>query len=253
VYFHDAQRIYKIGADGTPTVFAHSAAPITAQACGPDGRLYAATADGKILALGAGGKAAAVAVGVHAHGLFVSSDGRLYAAEPGAHDELPSRLWLITPGGAKTLADTGLRHATGIVMTPDHALLFAAEGDTHWIDSYVVRPDGLLQDKQRFSWLHSAEGGDGTGDGSGATAMAEDAQGNLYVATRMGVQICDRNGRVEGILTLPDGPVTSLAFGGKAFDTLYVVCGGRLYARRLAVHGVPGCAAPISLPPFNGA
>lgn len=255
VYFHDAatRTVYKIGADGVLGVFAHSAAPITAEACSPDGKLYAATGDGKILVLNSGGKVTTVAEGVHARGLFVSSDGRLYATEPGAHEELPSRIWLVKLGGTRTLLDTGLRHATGLVMTPDHALLFAAEGNTHWVYSYVVQPSGLLSAKQRFYWLHTAEGTDGMGDDSGATDMAEDAQGDLFVATRMGVQICDRNGRVEGILTLPGGPVTSLSFGGKSFDTLYVVCGGRLYARRLAVRGLAGGAAPIPLPPFGGA
>lgn len=256
VYFNDAaaRTVFKIGADGVPGVFAHSAAPITAEACGPDGRLFVATSDGKIAAFKGGGKAATVvAVGLHARGLFVSSDDRLYATEPGAHEELPSKIWLIKPGGAKTLVDTGLHHATGLTLTPDHALLFAVEGRTHWIYSYVVQPDGLLRDKQRFYWLHSAEGAEGAGDDSSASDMAEDAQGDLFVATRMGVQICDRNGRVEGILTLPGGPVTSLAFGGKSFDTLYIVCGGRLYARRLAVHGVPGGSAPTPLPSFGGA
>ena len=253
VYFHDAATgtVFKIGADGVPGIFAHCAAPITAEACGADGRLYTATADGRILVLGPGSKARVFATGVHARGLFAAGDGRLYAAEPGAHEELPSRVWLLKPGGVKTRVDAGLRHATGLVMTPDHALLFAAEGSTHWVYSYVVQPDGLLRDKQRFYWLHTAEGADGTGDDSGASDMAEDAQGDLFVATRMGVQICDRNGRVEGILALPGGPVTSLAFGGKSLDTLYVVCGGRLYARRLAIHGVAGAAAPTPLPPFG--
>lgn len=255
VYFNDAvtRTLYKIGAGGPPTVFAHSAAPITAAACGPEGRLYVATSDGKILALNLEGKATLVAAGLHARGLIVCHDGRLYATEPGAHDELPSRIWLIKPGGVRTLLDTGLRHATGLVMTPDHNLLFAAEGHTHWVFSYVLQPDGLLRHKQRFYWLHSAEGAGNTEDDSGATDMADDAQGNLYVATRMGIQVCDRNGRVEGILTLPGGPVTSLSFGGKSFDTLYAVCGGRLYARRLSVRGVAGGAAAIPLPSFGGA
>jgi len=251
VYFDIAKAIYKVGADGVPTVFARSAVPITAQVCGPDGRLYAATSDGKILAYSAAGRATVAAAGIRARALLVSSDGCLYATEPGAHAELPSKIWLVKPGGAKVVIDTGLRHATGLAMTADHNLLFAAEGDTHWVYSYVLQPDGRTRDKQRFYWLHTAESADDAADGSGASDMAEDTQGNLYVATRMGVQVCDRNGRVEGILTLPGGQITSLGFGGKSFDTLYVVCGGRLYARRLAVRGVAPASAPVPLPPFG--
>ncbi len=254
VYFCVAgSTIHNIGADGAAHFFVRSPAPVSAQAFGPDGRLYAALADGRIVAFNAAGKQAVFASGIHAQGLFVASDGSVYASEPGAHADMPSRLWRITPGGIKTLLDTGLHHATGLLLTPDHTLLFAAEGSTHWIYSYVVSPThSQLTDKQRFYWLHVAESAPGEEDGSGATDMADDAQGNLYVATRMGVQICDRNGRVEGILTLPGGAVSSLCFGGPKFDHLYIVCGGQIYERPLQVPGVPGFAPPVPLPGFGG-
>ena len=262
VYFSDARAVvYKIGLGGLPQVFAHSPAPVTAAAFGPNGRLYAALADGRIVSFSAAGKPAVFASGIHAAGLFAASDGGVYASEPGAHSDMPSRLWLLRTGGVKTELDSGLHHSTGLLMTPDHNLLFAAEGSTHWIYSYAAAPAGqtLLQNKQRFYWLHTAESAEDEaesaedeGEGSGATDMADDSQGNLYVATRMGVQICDRNGRVEGILTLPGGAVSSLCFGGPKFDHLYLICGGRVYERPLQVPGVPGFAPPTPLPDFGG-
>ena len=38
-------------------------------------------------------------------------------------------------------------------------------------------------------------------------------------ATRMGIQVCDQNGRVRAILPLPTpcGPLRSLCFGGEHF------------------------------------
>ena len=259
VYFSDAGNVIrKIGAEGTMRVFTHSPAPITAEAFGPDGQLCAALSDGRLISFNTVGKPATFASGVHAHGLFVANDGSIYASEPGVRDDMPSRLWRITLNGVKTLLDSGLHRATGLLLTPDHTLFFAAEGHTHWIYSYTVPPGGgglnnpRLQDKQRFYWLHTAESADDEGDDSGATDMADDSQGNLYVATRMGVQICDRNGRVEGILSLPGGAVSSLCFGGPKFDQLYIVCGGRLYARPLKVPGVPGFAPPTPLPSFGG-
>ena len=69
--------------------------------------------------------------------------------------------------------------------------------------------------------------------------MAFDDHGNLYVATKAGVQVCDQNGRVRAILDMPDGAVTSVCFGGENFDTLYIVCNGKLYKRKLKVHGQP--------------
>ncbi len=66
-----------------------------------------------------------------------------------------------------------------------------------------------------------------------------DRNGRAYVATRMGVQVFDRNGRVAGIIPLPgNAAATSLCFGGHDFDTLYVAGGGKVYRRKL--HSVGG-------------
>lgn len=133
----------------------------------------------------------------------------------------------------------GLNAPSALAMSPDRKLLFACDRQSHWIYGYLVGPDGSLRYGQRFYWLHVSESNDGTPDSSGASAMAVDRDGNLYVATRMGVQVADRNGRVRAILTLPEGGVTSLCFGGADFDTLYIVCDGRLYKRKMKLPGVP--------------
>ena len=64
--------------------------------------------------------------------------------------------------------------------------------------------------------------------------MAFDTKGNLYVATAMGVQVADHNGRVRAILSLPGGRVKSLAFSGKY---LYVVCGDKMFVRKMKSEG----------------
>jgi sugar lactone lactonase YvrE len=64
--------------------------------------------------------------------------------------------------------------------------------------------------------------------------MAFDTQGNLYVATPMGVQVADHNGRVRAILSLPAGGVDALAFSGQY---LYVRCGQKLYVRKMKAIG----------------
>jgi gluconolactonase len=72
------------------------------------------------------------------------------------------------------------------------------------------------------------------------------------VATRMGVQVFDRNGRVAAILPLPGNvAASSLCFGGNNFDTLYVAGGGKVYQRKLRIEGAPPSAAPFKLPPWG--
>lgn len=123
------------------------------------------------------------------------------------------------------------------------------EANSHWGYSYRVQDDGSVTDRQKFYWLHVPD----TADDSGASAACFDRDGRLYVATRMGVQVLDRNGRSRAILPLPliDEPVTGVCFGGKDFDTLYTCAGGKVFARRMKSRGLPPAAAPIQLPPWG--
>lgn len=82
-----------------------------------------------------------------------------------------------------------------------------------------------------------------------AEDLAVDTHGNLYVATRLGIQICDQNGRVRAILPLPtpSGSAHSLCFGGRDFDVLYVTDESHVFSRRLKLPGFAPWAAPIAV------
>ena len=69
---------------------------------------------------------------------------------------------------------------------------------TNCLWQYIVDADGNEICGQPFYWLHSY-------DNSllSVSAMAFDGAGDLWVVTNSGIQICDQNGRVRGILMLP--------------------------------------------------
>jgi sugar lactone lactonase YvrE/enterochelin esterase-like enzyme len=253
VCFSDApdQTIYKIGADGKPAAFAQRTPAVSGEAFGPDGTLYVtAPADQKICTIDSTGMTKDIATGIRGHGIVVTSDKSIYVTEPGEHTDMPSQLWLIKPTGEKSVIDSGLSAASGLAFSPDKALLFGAEEATKWVYSYIMQPDGTLADKQRFYWLHMTD----IPNNSGAEDMAVDTDGSLYVATRMGIQVCDRNGRVRAILPLPTpcGPVQSLCWGGPAFDTLYATDGNKVFARKMKIPGYSQWAAPAVLKPGSG-
>jgi len=174
--------------------------------------------------------------------LTVTSNGRIYATESSA-----GKVWLNQSGRPKTLLDQGLNHPAGIALSPDGLWLAVMESQSHWGYSYRVKADGTVDAKQRYYWMHVPD----FADDSGAGSMCFDRDGYLYVATRMGVQVFDRNGRSRGILPLPAGEATSLCFGGANFDTLFVTSGDQLYRRHMKAIGVPSFAAPIKLPPWG--
>lgn len=247
VYLSDspAATIYRFGSERKPAVFLRKTS-IAGQAFGPDGTLYGIVpAEKRVLAVSPEGHIRTVAEGIAARGIVVPHDGTIYMSEPGAHSDMASRVWRIQ-SGKKTVADEGLSSASGVAFSPDGSLFYVAEKTTKWIYSYVVQPDGSFRDKQPFFWLHMTD----IPNDSGAEDLAVDTHGNLYVATRMGIQVCDQNGRVRAILPLPTpcGPARGLCFGGAHFDVLYVTDGTHVFTRRIKVRGFAPWAPPIAVP-----
>jgi sugar lactone lactonase YvrE len=142
----------------------------------------------------------------------------------------------------------GLKGASGVALSPDGLWLFVAQGLSRHGLSYRVQSNGTVDARAPFydfvvpNWA----------DDSGAGGIGMDRDGRAYVATRTGVQVFDRNGRVAGIIPLPgNAAATSLCFGGRDFDTLYVAGGGKVFRRKLHSVGAPPWAAPFRLPSWG--
>jgi gluconolactonase len=242
VFFNDIpnSKTYKVGLDGRVNLFVTNSKKVNGQAFAPDGRLYGvAGVDGKIFAYDAAGKSSIVADGLHGNDIVVASNGNIYVTNPGGEAE-PSKIWLVKAGGEKRVVDSGPGYRHGIALSPDQTLLYVDDSRSHWVYSYQIQPDGTLQYKQRYYWLHVPD----NADDSGADGLRVDLDGRLYVATRAGIQVCDQAGRVNGIIPTPNGQVSNLAFGGENFDTLFATCGDKVYKRKLKVRGAQAWAAP---------
>ena len=251
IVFRDAggDKAWRIGADGRPGPDTAISDPFTGLAFGPDGRAYVTDEKAsRISAYAPDGRKSVIADAVAGRDLVVTCDGAVYVTEPGSGAGPSGKVWLIKAGGEKVLLDGSLEHPTGIALSPDGLWLAVAEGTSHWGYSYRVLPGGGVEDKQRFYRFEVPD----EADDSGAGSWAMDTEGRLYAATRMGVQVFDRNGRVRAILPVAGGEVTSLAFGGEHFDTLYVCCADhRIYRRKLGAPGAPPWGPPMKLPPWG--
>ena len=94
---------------------------------------------------------------------------------------------------------------------------------SNWVWNYINTPDGKLSFGQEFYHLYTDAG-----------QILYDASGYLYVASKVGIQVCDQNGRVRTILSLPGGEVSSIAFAG---NNLFAISRGKLYMRKLLRSG----------------
>jgi sugar lactone lactonase YvrE len=244
VFFDDVtnSKTYKIGLDNKVTEFIADSKKGLGQAFGPDGRLYVvARGEQKVLVYDSHGKATVLAKGWVGNDITVAHNGNIYVTNPPADNAVgPSKVWLIKPNGQKVVVDTGLNYASGVTLSPDQTLLYVADYRSHWVYSYRIKADGTLDHKQRFYWLHVPD----TSDQSNAAGLRVDREGRLYVATAMGIQVCDQAGRVQCITPTPNNRVSNFTFGGEHFDTLYATCGDRVYKRKLKVFGANAWDTP---------
>jgi sugar lactone lactonase YvrE/predicted esterase len=237
VFFTDipASKAWKIGLDGKITEFIADTKRANGQAFGPDGRLYSvATSEQKIIAYDANGTATTIAEGIPGNDIVVAHNGNVYVTHPPPNNRTPSRVWLIRPNGEKLEVDNGLRYANGVTLSPDESLLYVADYWSHWVYSYDIQPDGTLANKQRYYHLHMPD----SADDAAPDGMRVDRDGRLYVATNLGIQVCDQAGRVNCIIPTPNKKITNLCFGGEKFDTLYATCVEKVYKRKVKVQGM---------------
>jgi gluconolactonase len=243
----DREQITELKADGDTRSCARPNIN-TAFALGPDDKVYLARMQGgiEIRSVGTDDRTEEIRGSkLMVHSLTVRNRGDVYAiAGTGGGDEL----WLIPAHGEPKLLDHSLKGGTGIAVSPDGLWLFVAQSQSRFGISYRILPDATVDARESFYDFYVPA----WADDSGAGQIAMDSDGRAYVATRIGVQTFDRNGRVTAILPLPGNEqITGICFGGQHLNTLYVSGEGKIYARTLNVMGAPDSSPPLPLPPWG--
>ena len=130
---------------------------------------------------------------------------------------------------------------------PDSTLTVSPVDGSNYLWQSLRRPDGTLYASQPFYWLHAPEN-----RALRIGGMTFDADGMLWVATDAGIQICDQNGRVRGIIALPrelaiaaiDNRTAPILEGSTLIITdglLTLVTPAATYTRRLTIRpAIPG-------------
>jgi gluconolactonase len=243
VFFADISnnRINKIGLDGKVSVFIEKSPGVNGLRFGPNGNLYACERGrNRMVAYSPQGKKTVAIKGAGAEDIAVNQKGGIYFTDPGDR-----KLWFIDAKGAKRIVDQGFDTPGGVQLTPDQSLLLVTDRRGPFVYSFHIQPDGSLTAKQPYFHLHIADGS----MQSDAAGMTVDNQGRLYVATGMGLQICDQAGRVNSIIPKPQrDSLSNVVFGGQDLDELYVTCGDKVFKRKIKAKGVLSWQPPIRPP-----
>lgn len=191
--------------------------------------------------------------------------GRLYAGTlhwgPNGLEK-HGTLYLIEGSGAMRVVDEGIEIANGLGLSPDDRTLYFADSARRVIYAYDV--DSATGNLSRRRVFVRVPGEEGLPDG-----LTVDREGFIWCAQWYGAQVVryDPDGRVERRVPLPDRQVSSLIFGGKDLDELYITTaadpwpsalappgydpqapnqGGTLYRFRPGVQGKPDYCASLS-------
>ena len=241
VYFTDRpnKRIYKVDLDGKVSPWANADGEgVNGMIFGPDGRAYLCEPlKHRIVSIAPDGAVTVIAEDIDfPNDLTVLANNTIYFTDSNKH-----QVWFIDAKGNKRVVyagtDTsGINFPNGVRTSPDQSLLMISDTRNKWVWSFQIQPDGSLADGVPFYRLETPD----DDSQSNADGMTVDTQGFIYVATRLGVQICDQPGRVQLILPKPqDGWFASLAFGGPDMQWLYVTIKDKVYRRHLKRTGIP--------------
>lgn len=152
----------------------------------------------------------------------------------------PPAVYRISPAGALQRIAADIERPNGIQLSPDEKVLYVANTWGEHVLAYDIADDGSIGPRRNFARLAGYRKTD-TGYSSGADGLAVDAQGRVYVASTVGVQVFGPKGEALGVIELPKPP-QNLAFAGADKRTLYVVGRGAAYRIATLAAGHPGRA-----------
>jgi sugar lactone lactonase YvrE len=182
-----------------------------------------------MVAFSSDGTESVIAEGAQGHHLTATSRNEIYFSEPPAH-----KVWIVDRAGHKRVAHEGINWPRNVRTSTDGSLLVVNDPPTEWVWTFRIQGDGSLTHGRPFYRLETNETSE-----TDAGGMVFDSQGFLYVATKIGVQVCDPQGRVTAIIDTPgsDG-VSNVFFAGRGLGWLYIAAWDKVYRRPVKRRGV---------------
>jgi gluconolactonase len=172
--------------------------------------------------------------------LVASKLGNIYFSDtpsPGVTDApQPPSVYQLTPQGKLIRVVADIARPNGVALSPDERRLYVANTSGEWVLVFDLDVNGTAQGHRNFARLATPPAAAGQPPAGGADGMAVDADGRLYVATTLGVQVFSPQGEALGTIALPKQP-QNLAFSGPGRSTLYVVGRGAVYSIATRTHG----------------
>lgn len=171
--------------------------------------------------------------------VVAKKDGTLFVTDPGFFENAnANRIFRVAPDGAVQVVEAfeDVPRPNGIAFSPDEKFLYVGfttpiQGTLPFIRQYIVNADGTLGEWTKF--VDIGPDADSRPDG-----IAVDLAGNVYVATKIGIEVFKPDSTKIGEVKLEEKP-TGISFGGKDMKSLYITTEGvKVWELRVNVPGV---------------
>jgi gluconolactonase len=162
--------------------------------------------------------------------LVIDRQGGVYFTDPHfmAPQPLPqvvSGVYYINPKLEVSRLVDNLQAPNGVILSPDEKTLYVIPSMQAEMMAYPVEAPGQLGAGRVFCKLEQAAGK----SNQGGDGLAIDTNGNLYITSALGLQVFNPQGKLLGIISVPEQPA-NVKFAGPDNRTLYVTARTSIYA-----------------------
>jgi gluconolactonase len=146
----------------------------------------------------------------------------------------PLAVWYITPARKVVKVAEGIGRPNGIQLSPDEKILYVNDMNGEYLLAYDIQPDGTVRNRRNLAKYEGP-----TQEMRAADGLAVDAEGRLYVATPVGIQVFSPQGQLLGVIPVSRS-AQNLAFAGPDKKTLFILGRGVVFKLPMLAQGFKG-------------
>ena len=254
LFFTDgtAGKVFRMDKDKTFTTVITGAGRPDGMMIDPDGNLIVCDYDAKKLDLySPDGKLIKTLAGSYngkglngPNDVVIDKKGRIYFTDPfflkpGAPQEVEG-VYFLPPGGKLQLICDHMSVPNGIILSPDEKTLLIVDTQEPEIHAIDITGDGKFENHRTWGKVtlhpYALESGNPR---SGSVGVAMDSQGNLFVATDLGIEVFNADGKSLGIIKsdVYKRPL-NMTFDRNDLYTMIITAYESVYSLKMKVRGI---------------
>jgi len=157
--------------------------------------------------------------------------GGVYYSDPNFKGKTRSAVYFLSSSGEVRRIIENLKLPNGLEVSNDGKTLYVSDSFEKRVYAYPILADGSVDQGEVKIFFDPQTENQADPDG-----MTTDSAGNLYFAMRGGVWVVSTEGKLLGMIPIPEF-ASNVTFGGADGMTLYITCDKKVYGLAMKVKG----------------